>query len=76
MWKVTRETVEQVLVKNNLNSSMATTNDEWNEYVDECFTAINIDTVKREASYGCNMPEQIDYANLSIYEQLVEAGKI
>lgn len=75
-WEVTREDVENVLNANNVNSSMAPNTNEWDEFVDECFDIIDKDLVTKEALYGDDMDEQIDYANLSIYEQLVEAGKL
>jgi len=75
-WEVTRDDVENVLIANKVNSSMTTTSEEWDEFVDECYDLINCDEVERDVLHGETMDEQIDYANLSIYEQLVIAGKI
>ncbi len=76
-WEVTREDVEAVIRMNNVNSSkFGGDENAFDEWVDKCFDNIDHDLVERSALCGNDMSEQIDYANLSIYEQLIEAGKL
>ena len=76
-WEVTRDDVENVLSANGITvAKFGGDEHDWDYWVDGCMDVIDCDEVERSALYGDDMDEQIDYANLSIYEQLVEAGKI
>jgi len=75
-WEVTVDDVRNVLENNGKTRNNFESDQAWDEFVDECHSDINLDEVERDVLHGETMDEQIDYANLSIYEQLVIAGKI
>jgi len=76
-WKVTREDVENVLNENGVTVVTCDHDEErYDVFVDECYELIDTDKVEHDVLYGNDMSAQVDYANLSIYEQLVDADKI
>lgn len=76
-WEVTREDVENVLKANGKTvASFGGDEFDFDVFVDGCVDCIDCGAVEKSAMCGDDMSEQIDYANLSIYEQLVEAGKL